>query len=115
GTDLPYLVHVTSVAAEVIAALPAANMAAPDVAVACALLHDTVEDTATRIEEIEAAFGAAVARGVAALTKDARLPRPEQMPDSLVRIGREAPEVAMVKLADRITNLAPPPSFWKPE
>ena len=46
GTELPYLVHVTSVAAEVIAALPGSGLDA-DLAVVCALLHDTLEDTVT--------------------------------------------------------------------
>lgn len=109
GTDLPYVVHVVSVAAEVIAALGG------DVAVQCALLHDTVEDTGTAIEEIAAVFGPAVAAGVAALTKHARLPKAEQMADSLRRIRDQPHEVWMVKLADRITNLAPPPGSWTRE
>ena len=110
GTDLPYLVHVASVAAEVIAAL--AGAAEPDLAVACALLHDTLEDTATTREEVARAFGKPVAAGVQALTKDASLPKPERMPDSLRRILAQPREIAMVKLADRITNLAPPPPDW---
>jgi (p)ppGpp synthase/HD superfamily hydrolase len=115
GTELPYVVHVASVAAEVIAALPAAGLAAPDLAVQCALLHDTVEDTGTRVEELEIVFGADVAAGVLALTKDARLPKAERMADSLRRIRDQPREVWLVKLADRITNLAPPPSGWTRE
>jgi (p)ppGpp synthase/HD superfamily hydrolase len=49
-------VHVVSVAAEVIATLPESGVDQPDLAVQCALLHDTIEDTGTRYEEI-AAFG----------------------------------------------------------
>jgi (p)ppGpp synthase/HD superfamily hydrolase len=109
GTELPYVVHVVSVAAEVIAALPVGD---PDLAVACALLHDTIEDTSTTRAEVEAAFGPAVAAGVQALSKDAALPKAEQMADSLRRIRAQPHEVWMVKLADRITNLAPPPSYW---
>jgi (p)ppGpp synthase/HD superfamily hydrolase len=115
GTELPYVVHVVSVAAEVIAALPAAGLVAPDLAVQCALLHDTVEDTGTRVEELEIVFGADVAAGVLALTKDARLPKAERMADSLRRIRDQPREVWLVKLADRITNLAPPPSGWTRE
>jgi (p)ppGpp synthase/HD superfamily hydrolase len=34
------------------------------------------------------------------------------MADSLERIRQQPVEIWMVKLADRITNLAPPPSYW---
>lgn len=115
GHDLPYLVHVVSVCAEVIASLEPEPAALPDLAVACALLHDTLEDTATTRDELRARFGDAVLQGVEALTKDAALPREQQMDDSLARIARCPPEIARVKLADRITNLAPPPHYWTPD
>ena len=115
GHDLPYLVHVVSVAAEVIAALPLTPLADPELAIACALLHDTVEDTETTLDEIAAKFGPAVAAGVAALTKNRALPKPEQMADSLRRIREQPPEIAVVKLADRITNLSAPPYYWTKE
>ena len=34
------------------------------------------------------------------------------MQDSIVRIRKQPKEVWMVKLADRITNLQPPPKHW---
>ena len=49
GADLPYLVHVVSVASEVIAALPSHPELDADLAVTCALLHDAVEDTCARV------------------------------------------------------------------
>ena len=114
GSELPYLVHVVSVAAEVIAALAADADA--DLAVTCALLHDTVEDTDVTLEQITARFGDAVAAGVSALTKNAALPtKAEKMADSLRRITEQPPEIAVVKLADRITNLATPPHSWSQE
>lgn len=103
GSDLPYLVHIVSVTAEVIAALPTTKLANPDVAVLCALLHDTVEDTPTSLEEITEKFGADV--GVSALTKNEKLPKAEQMADSLRRIREQPPEIAVVKLADRLRVL----------
>lgn len=113
GHDLPYLVHVVSVASEVIAVLPTTAGIDTDLAVTCALLHDTVEDTQVTVDELRARFGAAVAAGVSALTKDATLPtKQEQMADSLRRIQQQPPEIAMVKLADRITNLSEPPHYW---
>lgn len=111
---LPYVVHVTTVAAEALAAAAVEGQDAALVA-ACALLHDVVEDTATTVTEIEAAFGPIVAAGVSALTKDSKLPKDRKMADSLERILRQPREVAVVKLADRIANMAPPPAHWTPE
>ncbi|HVV81684.1 MAG TPA: HD domain-containing protein [Kofleriaceae bacterium] len=124
GSGLPYLVHVVSVAAETIAAIEVdrALLDDPDLAVLCALLHDTVEDTADTAEaraelvaELARRFDHGVAAGVLALSKDDRLPKPERTADSLRRIRAQPREVWMVKLADRVTNLAPPPAAWPRE
>lgn len=114
-TDLPYVVHLTTVAMELAAALRAEAGRDEDFAIACALLHDVLEDTDTQPENIGDAFGPRVRAGVQALTKDSLLEKPARMPDSLARIARQPPEVAMVKLADRIANLAPPPPSWSRE
>lgn len=113
GTDLPYVVHVVSVASEVIAAIAADPMKDADLAVTCALLHDTIEDTATTHAELAAQFGTAVADGVQALSKDKSQPDP--MADSLRRIRLQPREIWIVKLADRVTNMAAPPAHWSPE
>jgi (p)ppGpp synthase/HD superfamily hydrolase len=115
GHDLPYLVHVVSVAAEVIAGLAQTPVANPDLAVTSALLQDTVEDTGTSLDEIRDRFGDAVANGVAALTKTEQLPKTERMTDSLQRIREQPPEIAIVKLGDRITNMSAPPHYWSKE
>jgi (p)ppGpp synthase/HD superfamily hydrolase len=115
GSERPYVTHPAEVAAEVCAVLVSEAFANPDLAVLCALLHDTVEDTPTTIDTIAAIFGEAVARGVHALSKDPTLPKEERMPDSLRRIRAEPREVWIVKLADRIVNLADPPPAWSPE
>jgi (p)ppGpp synthase/HD superfamily hydrolase len=115
GTEHPYVVHVCTVAAEVIAALEVEPRHDRDLAVACALLHDVVEDTKVGLDVVERDFGAQVAAGVAALTKNASLPKEQRMSDSLERIRRQPAEVWMVKLADRITNLQPPPPHWSQE
>ncbi len=115
GGERPYLMHVVSVAAEVMRGIALEAVDAPDLAVVCALLHDVVEDTGTSVEDVAARFGDDVARGVAALSKDPRLPKGEQLDDSLRRI-RECPrEVWIVKLADRINNLEEPPHYWTEE
>ena len=114
-TELPYLLHVTSVAMEVMAAFRAEPDQDQELAMQCALLHDVVEDTPVTLDEVRTAFGPAVAAGVSALSKDPALAKDQQLQDSLQRILQQPHEVWMVKLADRITNLQPPPAHWTRE
>lgn len=113
GTGIPYLMHLSMVSMEVIASFAVEPECNCELAVQCALLHDVVEDTPISYELVCEVFGKDVADGVAALTKNEKLPtKQEQMADSLRRIRKQSPEVWRVKLADRITNLQPPPSHW---
>ncbi len=112
GSGLPYVVHLSKVAMETIAACAADPVLDADLAIPCALLHDTIEDAGVSVESIEAAFGPRVAAGVSALTKDEALEKSARMTDSLARIRAQPREVWAVKLADRITNLEPPPHHW---
>jgi (p)ppGpp synthase/HD superfamily hydrolase len=116
GSDLPYVVHVTMVAMEVIAALAHEDGLDGDLAVQCALLHDVIEDAGVSYEKLAAEFGKDVAEGVLALSKNNILKsKQEKMTDSLARIEQQRREIWMVKLADRITNLQPPPGHWSAE
>ena len=116
GSDLPYVVHVTMVAMEVIAALAREDGLDGDLAVQCALLHDVIEDAGKSYEKLAAEFGQDVAEGVLALSKNNILKsKQEKMADSLERIKQQPKEIWMVKLADRITNLQPPPGHWRAE
>lgn len=110
---LPYVVHVCSVARELSVALAVERDNDADFAMTCALLHDVVEDTSITAGRIENEFGEKVSRAVMALSKDTGLPHKDRMVDSLERILAQPREVAMVKLADRITNLGPPPPMWR--
>lgn len=114
GTELPYIVHISQVTMELIAALHAEPRHNDNLAIQCALLHDTIEDTAVTHADLVTQFGQAVADGVLALTKSEDLPKAERMEDSLRRIQQQPVEVWMVKLADRISNLMPPPGHWPP-
>ena len=101
---------------ELMRALAVEPTAQPDLPIVCAILHDVIEDTSVTYEQVADAFGEAIAQGVQALTKNETLPtKAEQMDDSLARIKQQPREVWMVKLADRISNLGPPPSHWAPE
>jgi (p)ppGpp synthase/HD superfamily hydrolase len=117
GTKLPYIVHIGNVAMEVMSAIAArGDVEDANLAVQCAVLHDSVEDTAVTVDVLLDRFGPKVAAGVEALTKDEKLGnKDEKMRDSLARIQNQPQAVWMVKLADRITNLQPPPKTWNQE
>ena len=112
---LPYLTHVTSVAMEVIHACVEAKLDKDrsDIAIACALLHDVVEDTQFTYDDIFNEFGLEIAEGVEALTKDENLSKKEQMSDSINKLLAQPYEIQMIKLADRITNMQKPPKEWE--
>jgi guanosine-3',5'-bis(diphosphate) 3'-pyrophosphohydrolase len=61
GTNLPHVVHISNVAMEILIASKHTEGSNAYVAVQVALLHDTIEDTQTTLEEINANFGEAVA------------------------------------------------------
>lgn len=113
GSGFPYVVHLVKVATEVLR--EADGSFDVDFAMQCALLHDCVEDAGVSVAALRAEFGAGVADGVSALTKDHAVPKPERMADALRRIHGQPREVWMVKLADRITNLEPAPPSWTAE
>jgi GTP diphosphokinase / guanosine-3',5'-bis(diphosphate) 3'-diphosphatase len=88
-----------------------------DVEVLCAaLLHDTVEDTATTHEELAHAFGPRIARIVAEVTDDQALPKEERKRLQVEHAPRLSDEAKLVKLADKICNLRDvtdhPPAKW---
>jgi guanosine-3',5'-bis(diphosphate) 3'-pyrophosphohydrolase len=88
-----------------------------DVEVLCAaLLHDTVEDTATTHEELVDAFGPRVARIVAEVTDDKTLSKSERKRLQVEHATHLSPEAKLVKLADKICNLRDvaerPPASW---
>jgi (p)ppGpp synthase/HD superfamily hydrolase len=114
GEQLPYVTHIGNVMLEVMGV--ASTLENAELAICCAILHDTIEDTEVTYDDIEKEFGEAVANGVMALTKNETLgTKREQMIDSLERIKKQPKEVWVVKMADRVANLGEPPHYWKPE
>ena len=119
GTNFPYLMHISLVAMEITAALSVEQVDNPDLAIQCALLHDTIEDTDVIYDQVKEQFGTDVADGVMALTIDESIGpdlgkferRWMQLEDYLSRIKQQPREIWMVKMADRITNLQPPPEY----
>lgn len=88
-----------------------------DAATLCAaLLHDTIEDTATTAEELVREFGAEVAAIVAEVTDDKALPKSERKRLQVEYAGTISDKAKRVKLADKICNLTDvansPPADW---
>ena len=88
-----------------------------DVEVLCAaLLHDTVEDTATTHEELVNAFGSKIARIVAEVTDDKALPKAVRKRLQIEHAASLSREAKLVKLADKVCNLRDvaerPPAKW---
>lgn len=123
GIDLPYAVHASHVAMEIIAALAKETVEKPNLAVQCALIHNCFEDTYIVYDDILNQFGSYVADGLLALSIDGDVGITEdgpqrdflQLEDSLRRIKRQPREIWMVKMADSITSLQPPPGHWNDE
>ena len=74
GSDIPYINHLGLVAMEAMATVANNDVKNPNILVLCALLHDSIEDTAAKYETIQKAFGTEIANGVLSLTKDTKLP-----------------------------------------
>ena len=88
-----------------------------DYEVLCAaLLHDTVEDTATTHQELVDAFGSRIARIVAEVTDDTDLPKQERKRLQIEHAPHLSEGAKLVKLADKICNLRDvaehPPAKW---
>ena len=84
-----------------------------------AALHDTVEDTGTTPEEIEAAFGREVRGLVLEVTDDKSLPKETRKRLQIEHAPHKTPRAKLIKLADKIANVrdirAHPPEDWPTE
>lgn len=77
-----------------------------DIEILCAaVLHDTIEDSGTRYDELAESFGDRVAAIVAELTNDSRLPKASRHEDMIRRAATMSREAKMIKLADRYDNM----------
>lgn len=83
---------------------------------AAALLHDTVEDTATTPQELEQLFGPKVRALVAEVTDDKSLPQEVRKRRQVEHAGSLSVGARLIKLGDKISNVrdlaAHPPVFW---
>ena len=70
-----------------------------------AVLHDTIEDTATTGEELAARFGPEIAALVLEVTDDKSLPAAERKRQQVERAAALSPRARLVRLADKICNV----------
>jgi guanosine-3',5'-bis(diphosphate) 3'-pyrophosphohydrolase len=86
---------------------------------AAAALHDTVEDTATSLDELEQEFGPEIRGVVAEVTDDKSLPKAERKALQIEHAAHASPKARQVKLADKICNIRDiahaPPASWSLE
>jgi len=111
-TQEPYINHLIEVAE-----LIASSSARLDAELVMAgLLHDTVEDTGTKLNELEERFGGGVAALVAEVTDDKSLPKEARKRLQVENAGKKSERAQTLKLADKISNLrsilASPPMGW---
>ncbi len=81
-----------------------------------AMLHDTLEDTETTVDELETVFGKKIAAIVVEVTDDKTLPKSERKRLQVEHAQTISHSAKLIKLADKICNLrdllACPPPDW---
>jgi len=101
----PYIIHPVAVASLL------RDLGGDETMIAAGFLHDVVEDTDVKMEEIEALFGVGVARLVAGVTKLSKLnfkSKTEHQAENFRRLFVAMVKdirVIVVKLADRLHNM----------
>ncbi|MBL0173907.1 MAG: bifunctional (p)ppGpp synthetase/guanosine-3',5'-bis(diphosphate) 3'-pyrophosphohydrolase [Ignavibacteria bacterium] len=87
-----------------------------DVLLLAAVLHDTVEDTETTLDDLAAMFGEDVASLVAEVTDDKSLPKDERKELQVQHARAASPRAKQLKIADKVCNLRDvtyhPPVGW---
>ena len=111
----PYINHL----ADVTRLLVTATEGRDTVLALAGLLHDTIEDTETTFDEIEAEFGREVADLVAEVSDDKSLPKAERKQLQIEKAPAKSDRAKMLKLADKTSNLQSiihsPPVDWSLE
>jgi guanosine-3',5'-bis(diphosphate) 3'-pyrophosphohydrolase len=84
-----------------------------------AVLHDTIEDTETTVEEITGLFGADVCGYVMEVTDDKSLPKATRKQLQIEHAPHLSNGAKYIKLADKISNIRDvtknPPAGWSDE
>jgi len=99
GTDIPYIFHPMEVA------LLVAQMTDDREMIAAAYLHDVLEDTDTKPEELDRLFGGRVLQLVLEETEDKSLSWHERKGNTIRRLADAPLEVKQLVLADKLSNM----------
>lgn len=105
GKDRPYILHPLEVLTIV------GSLTEDEDVLAAAVLHDTVEDTAVTIEDIEREFGVRVAELVGAESENKRPDRPPaetwqlRKQETVERVGKADRDAKLICLGDKLANL----------
>ena len=99
GTQTPYIVHPLE------AAVIVGSMTEDQELVAAAILHDVLEDTDAREEDLRQRFGDRVADLVVEETDDKTLSWLERKKGKLERVARGSRDLKMVVLGDKLSNI----------
>jgi len=90
-----------------------------DAVLLAAVLHDTVEDTDTTFEELDARFGATVATLVREMTDDKTLAKAVRKQHQIDHAPGASPLARQLKIADKVANIRDivftPPVDWSRE
>jgi (p)ppGpp synthase/HD superfamily hydrolase len=113
-SNLPFAVHLSLISMEIMATLQVESGLDGDLALQCALLHDVIDYSSKTYEDVREKFGDNVAVGVQALSK-LHEPEFQNLTNYLTRIRQQPREIWIVKMADKITNIASPPEEWTPQ
>ena len=110
--ESPYINHPKSVA-RVIAEV--GGIDDPHI-LAAAWLHDTLEDTDTSPEELEATFGKRVCQLVEEVSDNKSLPKEERKQLQIHHAPKLSQDAVLIKLGDKISNIIDvtntPPTDW---
>ena len=108
----PYIIHPISVA---LAIAQIGRVDDPEI-LAASLLHDTLEDTKTEPEDLEAEFGRKVCEYVLDVSDDKTLPKDERKRRQIEHAKKISKGAALIKLGDKISNVTDvtnnPPADW---
>jgi len=99
--DEPYINHL----AEVANLLARVTDGADAELVAAGWLHDLIEDTETRREELAEKFSPRVASLVVEVTDDMSLPKPERRQRQITDAPHKSPDAKLIKIADKVSNI----------
>ncbi|NNF15781.1 MAG: HD domain-containing protein [Gammaproteobacteria bacterium] len=107
----PYINHPLEVAC-----LLAESGVQDEALLAAALLHDTIEDTATEYEELEREFGSDIATIVGEVTDDKSLEKTERKRLQIEHAKTASASAKQLKIADKTCNIRDivksPPHNW---